>query len=54
MEATQILKFQAKHKKELNFTEGLKEQDEVEELEAADIPVEDLRNYLKDLNVQDE
>ena len=39
---------------ELNFTEGLKKQDEVKELEAADIPVEDLRNYLKDLSVQDE
>ena len=34
MEATQILKFQAKQ--ELNFTEGLKEQDEVAELEGVE------------------
>lgn len=54
MEAIQILKFQAKNKRELNFTEGLREEDEVAELEAVDIPVEDLRNYLRNLNVQDE
>ncbi len=52
MEAIQILKFQAKNKRELNFTEGLGEEDEVAELEAVDIPVEDLRNYLRSLNVQ--
>ncbi len=44
----------AKNKRELNFTEGLREEDEVAELEAVDIPVEDLRNYLRNLNVQDE
>ncbi len=48
------LKFQAKNKRELNFTEGLREEDEVAELKAVDIPVEDLRNYLRNLNVQDE
>ena len=49
MEATQILKFQARQAKELSFTEGLKEEDEVAELEGVekDTPVEDLRAYLK-------
>jgi hypothetical protein len=49
MEATQILKFQAKQ--EINFTEGLIEEDEVAELEKeeAAVPVEDLRAYLRDL-----
>jgi hypothetical protein len=52
MEATQILKFNAK--KELNFTEGLKEKDEVEELEKeeAAIPVEDLKAYLREVDEQ--
>ena len=49
MEATQILKFQAKQ--ELNFTEGLKEGDEMAELEGVEaaMPVEDLRAYLRDI-----
>jgi hypothetical protein len=49
MEATQVLKFQAKQ--EINFTEGLKEDDEVAELEKeeAAVPVEDLRAYLRDV-----
>lgn len=49
MEALQILKFQAKH--ELNFTIGLKEKDEVEELEEVEgaAPVEDMEDYLKEL-----
>jgi len=52
MEATQILKFNAK--KELNFTEGLREKDEVEELEKeeAAIPVEDLKAYLREVDEQ--
>jgi hypothetical protein len=54
MEATQILKFQAKHMKELDFTEGLGEQDELAELEGVEVarPVEDLRAYLKSMNEQ--
>lgn len=50
MEATQILKFQARQ--ELSFTEGLKEQDEVAELEGVEeaVPVEDLRAYLRGMN----
>jgi hypothetical protein len=54
MEATQILKFQAKHVKELDFTEGLGEKDEVAELEGEEVarPVEDLRAYLKGMNEQ--
>jgi hypothetical protein len=54
VEATQILKFQAKHVKELNFTEGLKEQDEVAELEGVEAarPVEDLDGYLRGMNEQ--
>lgn len=49
MEATQILKFQAKQ--ELNFTEGLKEGDEMAELEGVEaaMPVEDIRAYLRDI-----
>jgi hypothetical protein len=49
MEATQILKFQAKQ--EINFTEGLKEADELAELEKEEeaVPVEDLRAYFKDV-----
>ena len=52
MEALQILKFQAKYKRELNFTEGLGEKDEVAELEAVEAarPVEDLRAYLRGIN----
>jgi hypothetical protein len=48
MEATQILKFQAKQ--EINFTIGLNEEDEVAELEKeeAAMPVENLRVYLRD------
>jgi hypothetical protein len=48
MEATQILKFQAKQ--EINFTIGLNEEDEVAELEKeeAAVPVENLRVYLRD------
>ena len=50
MEATQILKFQARQ--ELNFTEGLKEKEEEEELEGVEaaVPVEDLRSYLREIN----
>ena len=53
MEATQILKFQARQAKELSFTEGLKEEDEVAELEGVEknTPVEDLRAYLKGVEV---
>ena len=49
MGATQILKFQAKQ--EINFTEGLKEADEVAELEKKEegVQVEDLRAYFKDV-----
>ena len=52
MEATQILKFQAKYVKEIIFTEGLREQDEVAELEGVEVarPVEDLRAYLRGVN----
>jgi hypothetical protein len=52
MEATQILKFQAKHVKEIIFTEGLRELDEVAELEGVEMarPVEDLRAYLRGVN----
>lgn len=48
MEATQILKFQANQ--DINFTEGLKEKDELEELEKKEggVPVEDMRAYLRD------
>lgn len=51
MEAIQILKFQAKNIEELSFTEGLKEVDEMNELEKEEeaTPVEDLRDYLKDI-----
>jgi hypothetical protein len=50
MEATQILKFQAKQ--EFNFTEGLKEAEEVAELEGVEAaePVEDMRAYLREVN----
>ena len=49
MEATQILKFQAKQ--EVNFTEGLTEVEELAELEKEEeaVPVEDLRAYFKDV-----
>jgi hAT family C-terminal dimerisation region len=52
MEATQILKFQAKNAIELTFTEGLGEKDEVTELEAVEAarPVEDLGAYLRGIN----
>ena len=52
MEATQILKFQAKHVIELTFTEGLREKDEETELEGVEKarPVEDLRAYLRGMN----
>jgi hypothetical protein len=48
MEALQVLKFQAKH--ELDFTVGLKEKDEVEELEEVEgaVPVEDMEDYFKE------
>ena len=54
MEALQILKFQAKYKRELNFTEGLGEEEEIAELEGVEAvkPVEDLRAYLKGINEQ--
>ena len=49
MQATQILKFHAKQ--DINFTEGLKEADEVAELEKEEegVQVEDLRAYFKDV-----
>ena len=52
MEATQILKFQARNMRELNFTEGLEEKDEIAELEAVEMarPVEDLRAYIQGMN----
>ena len=55
MEALQILKFQAKYKRELSFTEGLKEKDELDELEETETtrPVEDLRNFLNSMQEED-
>ena len=52
MEATQILKFQARNMRELNFTEGLEEKDEIAELEGVEMarPVEDLRAYIEGMN----
>lgn len=52
MEAIQILKFQAKHKRELSFTEGLNEQEDLEDLEEAEAakPAEDLRAFLSSLH----
>jgi hAT family C-terminal dimerisation region len=51
VQALQILKFQGRHMKELNFTEGLKESEEMAELEAdeATRPVEDMSAYLKEV-----
>jgi len=51
MEAIQILKYQAKHGMELNFTEGLGEKDQQIELEAEEKarPVEDMNSYLKSI-----
>jgi len=47
MEAMQILKFQAKYKR-LNFTEGLKEKDDLDDLEDRELvrPAEDIRALL--------
>ena len=52
MEAIQILKFQAKYKREINFTEGLTEKDEMAELEGVEEarPMKNLRAYLGSLN----
>ena len=52
MEATQILKLQARNMRELNFTEGLEEKDEIAELEGVEMdrPVEDLAAYIKNMN----
>jgi len=55
MEALQILKFQAKHKRELSFTEGLKEKDELDDLEETEAvrPTEDLRAFLNSMREED-
>ncbi len=55
VQALQILKFQGKHMKELSFTEGLKEGDEIAELEAEEAakPVEDMTGYLKDMSAEE-
>ena len=41
--------------KELSFTEGLKEGDEIAELEAEEAakPVEDMTGYLKDMSAEE-
>jgi hypothetical protein len=48
VEALQILKFQAKNKRELSFTEGLKEKDDLGDLEESEAatPAEDVRGIL--------
>jgi hAT family C-terminal dimerisation region len=49
MEALQVLKFHSKQ--DINFTQGLKEVDQVAELEEeeAAVPVEDMIGYLRDV-----
>jgi hypothetical protein len=48
VEALQILKFQAKNKRELSFTEGLGERDELDDLEDTEAtrPPEDVQAFL--------
>jgi hAT family C-terminal dimerisation region len=50
MEATQVLKFQAKQ--EIDFTVGLNSHDEEAELEGKEeaAPVEDIKAYLRGIN----
>lgn len=52
MEATQILKFQAKYKRELSFTEGLEEKDQLHDLEESEVerPVDDIRAFLNSMH----
>jgi hypothetical protein len=45
MEATQILKFEAKNKRETNFTKGFSLKEDLEELEGV-ATAQDLRAYL--------
>ena len=51
MEATQILKFLAKNKRQIDFTEGLSKEEELGDLEEREgvISVEDVRGFLNNM-----
>jgi hypothetical protein len=56
MEATQILKFQAKNKRQIDFTEGLGKDEELGDLEEREVvrSAEDVRGLLNSMHEEDE
>ena len=56
MEATQILKFLAKNKRQIDFTEGLSKEEELGDLEEREgvTSVEDVRGFLNNMHEEDE
>ena len=55
MEATQILKFQAKNKRQIDFTEGLAQEEELGDLEEREVvrTVEDVGGFLNSMCEED-
>jgi hypothetical protein len=56
MEATQILKFQAKNKRQIDFTEWLGKEEELGDLEEREVVIsaEDVRGLLNSMHEEDE
>ena len=55
MEATQILKFQANNKRQIDFTEGLAQEEELGDLEEREVvrTVEDVGGFLNSMREED-
>ena len=55
MEATQILKFQAKNKRPIDFTEGLAQEEELGDLEEREVvrSAEDVRGLLNSMHEEE-